>query len=107
MSDKIKKILRELKKGLVEIYGDQLKAVYLFGSFARGEGRLPDSDIDVMVVLKGEFNYWKTYERASNLIADLSLEHDVLISVKLASEARYAESQMPLYINVRREGVAV
>lgn len=107
MPDKIKSILRELKKGLVELYGDQLKAVYLFGSFARGEGRLPDSDIDVMIVLKGEFNYWKTYERASDLIADLSLEHDVLISVKLTSESKYAESQMPLYINVRREGVAV
>ena len=107
MPDKIKKILRELKKGLVEIFGDQLKAVYLYGSFARGEGRLPDSDIDVMIVLKGEFNYWKTYERASDLIADLSLENDVLISVKLTSEAKYAESQMPLYINVRREGVPV
>lgn len=107
MPDKIKKILRELKKGLIEIYGDQLKAVYLYGSFARGEGKLPDSDIDVMVVLKGEFNYWKTYERASQWIADLSLENDVAISVKLASETKYASSEMPLYINVRREGVAV
>jgi predicted nucleotidyltransferase len=107
MSNNIKKILRELKKGLVEIYGDQLKAVYLFGSFARGEGKLPDSDIDVMIVLKGEFNYWKTYERASELIASLSLENDVVISVKLASETRYAESEMPLYINVRKEGVPV
>jgi predicted nucleotidyltransferase len=35
MPNNIKRILRELKKGLVEIYGDQLKAVYLFGSFAR------------------------------------------------------------------------
>lgn len=50
MSENIKKVLRELKKGLAGIYGDQLKAVYLFGSFARGEGRTPDSDIDVMVV---------------------------------------------------------
>jgi predicted nucleotidyltransferase len=107
MSNNIKKILRELKKGLVEIYGDQLKAVYLFGSFARGEGKLPDSDIDVMIVLNGEFNYWKTYEQASELIANLSLENDVVISVKLASESRYIESEMPLYINVRREGVPV
>jgi predicted nucleotidyltransferase len=54
MPDNIKKILRELKKGLVQIYGDQLNAVYLFGSFARGEGKLPDSDIDVMIVLNGK-----------------------------------------------------
>lgn len=107
MPNNIKKILRELKKGLVEIYGDQLKAVYLFGSFARGEGRLPDSDIDVMIVLNGEFDYWEMDKRSSELVANLSLENDVLISTKLASEAKYAESKMPLYINVRREGVAI
>jgi predicted nucleotidyltransferase len=42
MPDKIKKLLRQLKQGLVEIYGDRLKVVYLYGSYARGgrEGRL-------------------------------------------------------------------
>lgn len=107
MPTNIKKILRELKKGLTEIYGSQLKAVYLFGSFARGEGKLPDSDIDVMVVLKGEFDYWEMDKRSSELVANLSLENDVVISTKLASETRYAESKMPLYINVRKEGVLV
>lgn len=107
MPRNIKRILRELKKGLIEIYGDQLKAVYLFGSFARGEGKLPDSDIDVMIVLNGEFNYWKTYERASKLIADVSLENDVVVSAKLASETKYTESKWPLYINVRKEGVLI
>ena len=104
---KLKKILHKLKKGLAEIYGEQLKAVYLFGSFARGEGKLPDSDIDVMIVLNGEFDYWEMDKRSSELVANLSLENDVLISTKLASEAKYAESKMPLYINVRREGVAI
>ncbi len=107
MPTNIKKILRELKKGLTEIYGDQLKAVILFGSFARGEGKLPDSDIDVMIVLKGEFDYWKTDKRSSKFVADLSLEYDVLISTKLVSERKYIESGMPLYINVRKEGVPV
>jgi len=107
MPTKIRKILQELKKGLVEIYGDQLKAVCLFGSFARGQGRLPDSDIDVMIVLKGKFNYWQEDRRSSELVAALSLENDVLISTKLASETQYNESKMPLYINVRREGVLI
>ncbi len=107
MPRNIRKILRELKKGLVKIYGDQLQAVILFGSFARGEGRLPDSDIDVMIVLKGEFNHREVSQRSSELIASLSLENDVLISRKFASENTYAHSKMPLYINVRNEGVAV
>ena len=107
MTDDIKKILRELKNGLVEIYGDQLKAVYLYGSYARGDAHPPDSDIDVMIVLKDKFNYWKTYDRCSQLVADISLENDVLISVKLATETQYNESKFPLYINVRKEGVAI
>lgn len=32
MPQNIKKVLRELKEGLVEIYGDQLKAMYLFSA---------------------------------------------------------------------------
>jgi len=103
----IKKILRELKKGLAEIYGDQLKAVILFGSYARGDARPPNSDIDVMIVLKGNFDYWEMDKRASELVAALSLENDVVISRKLASEADYASSKMPLYINVRKEGVLI
>ena len=107
MTDDIKKILRELKKGLAEIYGDQLKAVYLYGSYARGDAHPPDSDIDVMIVLKSEFDYWEASKRSSELIASLSLENDVVISRTFASETVYADSKLPLYINVRKEGVAV
>jgi uncharacterized protein len=107
MSEDIKKILRELKSGLVEIYGDQLKAVYLYGSYARGDAHPPDSDIDVMIVLRGEFDRWEVSKRASELVASLSLENDVVISRKFASDMQYANSKMPLYINVRKEGVAV
>ena len=107
MPGNIKKILSALKKGLAEIYGDQLKAVILFGSYARGDARPPNSDIDVMIVLKGEFDYWEQDKRLSELVANLSLENDVVISRKIASEANYASSKMPLYINVRKEGVLI
>lgn len=107
MPKNVQRILRELKKGLAAIYGDQLKSVILFGSYARGDAHPPDSDIDVMIVLKGEFDFWEQDKRSSELIASLSLKHDVLISAKLASETQYANSKMPLYINVRKEGVAV
>ena len=104
---KIKRILRDLKKGLVEIYGDQLKAVYLFGSFARGEGKLPDSDIDVMIVLDGEFNYSETRKRSIDFVASLCLEHDVVITRKFASVREYAENKMPLFANIRHDAVAI
>jgi len=107
MPRNIRTILRKLKKGLTEIYGDQLKAVILFGSYARGDARPPDSDIDVMIVMKGEFNYWEASRRSSELVASLSLENDVVISRKFTSETVYANSGMPLYINARKEGMTV
>jgi len=107
MSRSIDTILQQLKKGLAEIYGDQLKAVYLFGSYARGDAHPPDSDIDVMIVLKGNFDYAEVEKRSSEFIASLCLENDVLISWVFASDKDYQNSGMPLMLNVRAEGVAV
>ncbi|MFH1906158.1 MAG: nucleotidyltransferase domain-containing protein [Chloroflexota bacterium] len=103
----IKKLLRKLKKGLAEIYGSQLKAIYLFGSFAREEACPPDSDIDVMIVLNGEFNYWDVEKRSSEFVASLCLENDVVISRVFVSDTEYEHSKMPLLINIRQEGIAV
>ncbi len=99
--------MRELKKGLITIYGDQLKAVYLFGSFARGEGKLPDSDIDVMIVMNGEFNYSEIEKHSSEFITSLCLEHDVVISWFFVTESHYQQSKMPFILNVKDEAVAV
>ena len=103
----IKKILRELKKGLTQIYGDQLSAVYLFGSYARGEGRIPDSDIDVMVVLKDDFNRREVETRSIEFVASLCLEYDAVIMCKFITAKKYSDSKMPFMINVRRDAVAI
>ena len=55
MSEKLKAILAALRSHFEEIYGDRLVKMVLFGSQARGEADA-DSDIDVLVVLKGEVN---------------------------------------------------
>ena len=107
MPKNISKILRELKKGLVKIYGDQLKAVYLFGSVARNEGQLPDSDIDVMVVLNGEFNYREVEKLSIDFVALLCLEYEVVIICHFISDKRYVESEMPFMLNVRKDAVNI
>jgi predicted nucleotidyltransferase len=107
MPTNIRKILRELKKGLTKIYGDQLTAVYLFGSFARGEGRLPDSDIDVMIVLNGKFNRREVENRSIEFVASLCLEYDVVIICKFITSEKYADSKMPFMLNVRRDAVTI
>ena len=59
---KIKKILKEFKEKLVELYQEQLVDVLLYGSYARGEQR-EDSDIDIAVILKGKIEPFKEIDR--------------------------------------------
>jgi predicted nucleotidyltransferase len=103
----VEKILNELKQGLVRIHGDRIKAIYLFGSFARGEGRLPDSDIDVMVVLRGDFITREMENRSIDFVSALCLKYDVVIMCHFISDDRFTESKMPFMLNVRREAVSV
>ncbi|MBK7319966.1 nucleotidyltransferase domain-containing protein [Candidatus Villigracilis affinis] len=49
---RIRKLMKELKAALVRIYGDKLKGVYLYGSYARGDYRA-GSDVDVNDFAKG------------------------------------------------------
>lgn len=91
----------------MEIYGEQMKAVYLFGSFARGEGQLPDSDIDVMIVLNGEFDHREVEKRSIDFVASLCLEYDVVISWFFTSNAKYTQSRMPFMASVRKEAVTI
>jgi len=106
MPGHINKLLKELKSGLVRIYADELKAVYLYGSYARGEAG-PDSDIDVLVVLKGNFDYLEMLKRSEDFTISLCLENDVVISRAFVSEAEYKSKETPFLMNVRRDAVAV
>jgi predicted nucleotidyltransferase len=106
MPPEIKKVLRELKQGFHRIYGDALKEVYLYGSYARGDAQ-PESDIDVLLVLKGNFNYLEMLKLSDDFAVSVSLENDIVVSRAFASEQEFEKKQSPFLINVRREGIAV
>jgi predicted nucleotidyltransferase len=106
MSTSIREILNELRRRLETLYGDRLVKVILYGSHARGDAE-SESDIDVLVVLKGVVSAWLEIERTGKDVAELSLEHDVVISCLFMAEERYLTRNSPLLLNVRREGVPV
>jgi predicted nucleotidyltransferase len=101
----VRKLLAELKKGLTELYGQRLKAVYLFGSYARGDHN-ENSDLDVMIVLDTYKSYWDELVRSAELASDLSLEYDVTISRMIMTEEQWKKGDLPVLMNVRAEGVA-
>jgi uncharacterized protein len=102
----IQPILRELKAALQELYGERLKGLYLFGSYARGEAR-EDSDIDVAMVLDDFDSANSEISRTGALVADLSLEHECVVSLIPVRESDLRVRRSPLLLNLRREGAAV
>lgn len=101
---RIRKLIKELKDGLVRIYGDRLKAVYLYGSYARGDYR-QGSYVDVMILLSDYKNYWEELRRSTELASDVSLEYDVTVSRLIMKEIQWKESNMPVLRNIHKEGV--
>jgi predicted nucleotidyltransferase len=104
MRPTVKAILGELRQGLEGFYGDRLVRMVLYGSEARGDAQ-PGSDIDVLIVLRGDVCPCEEIARTSEVVAELSLRHDVVIVPAFVSEDQYEREQSPLLLNVRREGV--
>lgn len=98
--------LAELKVALRNLYGERLRGIYLFGSYARGDYR-EDSDVDVLIVLAGAVRPGEEINRYSRIVAEISLHHDLLISTVPVAEEWFRQQVEPLYENVMREGVAV
>lgn len=100
----IQKIIKDFKKEIIGIYGKRLVNVILFGSWAKGKGT-PDSDIDLLVVLDGEIIPGKEIDKMIDCITDLNLKYDTLISVVPVSKETYQETNSPLMLNVKKEGI--
>ena len=64
-------LLSELKIGLIGLYGERLKRLYLYGSYARG-----DQDEESDLCLLDQFDsYAREVARTGQLASDLSLKH--------------------------------
>ena len=87
-------------------YGERLSRVVLFGSRARRD-HAPDSDFDLLVVLKGEINRPTERKALHELIYPIDYENDSVVFCLAMDEERFAREQSALLMNVRKEGVAL
>jgi len=82
--------------------------VILYGSHVRGEAG-PDSDYDIFILVDGLLTR-EIEDRISFALYDLEYEVDVVLSVHVYEKSFFQSplgKVMPLFINVRAEGVRI
>jgi predicted nucleotidyltransferase len=105
-NSKLENTLTELRQTLHLEYGDRLVKIVLFGSQARNEA-VNGSDIDILIVLKGEVRPSDEILKTGGMIADLSLKYDQVISCIFMAEQRFLHHNNMLLRNIRHEGITL
>jgi predicted nucleotidyltransferase len=103
----LKIVFGKVTKEMKLIFGDKLKAVLVYGSYARGDYN-EDSDIDIFVLVDIEKFALSRYRTQVNYFASrLDLEYDIFLSIKLQDlfTFEYYREALPYYRNISAEGV--
>lgn len=103
IDDLLRRYVQEVRK----IYGNHLKSVILYGSYARGDFRA-DSDIDIMILVDlTDVELEKYWRQLSWITYDFNEEHDTDIKPIAKSDSHFKKwlGTYPFYTNVQKEGV--
>jgi predicted nucleotidyltransferase len=96
-------ITHRCKLILETYYGDQFRGLVLYGSTARQQAH-PSSDIDLLVLLNQPFDFFQELRQIIDLLYDVQLESERLISARPAAADAFDRGDIQLYRNARQEG---
>jgi predicted nucleotidyltransferase len=97
---------RTVATELCDLYGNRLRRVLLFGSWARGDAH-PEADVDVLVVLDRVESAWKELDAMEPILWRALKEGDVVVAAIPVGEEEFAASERPVLVRARTEGVDV
>lgn len=100
-------ILGEVYSVCTAILPYTIHDAYLYGSYARGDYN-EDSDVDILLTVDTDVGQIAQYRRSvSRAMSQLSLKHDVTISVTVKSLRLFRQyaDDLPFYRTVRKEGI--
>jgi len=102
-------ILDRIAKKAVDVFGEKLNNVYLYGSYARGD-QTSESDIDIMIIADVSSDELYKYKMPFLVeTSELGLENDIVITVSLKDFQtfnRYSDV-LPFYQNILKEAVSI
>lgn len=100
------RLLQEIRSRLHDVYGDRLCGVVLYGSEVRGSAE-PDSDIDVLVLLKGPVALWRDIRTITAALYPVQLEVIRPLDAMPVDVRDYEAGRAPVYRRAKREGIRV
>lgn len=98
-------LLAQARRRLEEHYGNRFAGLVLYGSVARGTAEA-ESDIDLLVLLRDELDYFRELRAVVSLLYPLQLEFERVISALPAAVEDYESGTLQLCRNAAREGFA-
>ena len=101
-----RELLNRIKRLLQPAFGERWAGLILYGSEARGESQ-PDSDIDLLVLLRGPFDDDQASWTCIRVLYPLVLELDRPIHAVPVDIQVYEAQEFPLYREARKEGIMV
>jgi uncharacterized protein len=100
-------VIKDFTETMKKHYGDRLAKIILYGSYARGDFN-EESDIDFMVILNDEeVRAMKETLYTNSEIYDLTLKHDILVSMFATSKKKFDVATKMFYQFVKKEGITV
>ena len=109
MAIEMQNLITEYVTAVKKIYGNHLKQVILYGSYARGD-YTKDSDVDIMLLVDLDESELEIFSDAlSELGFDYNVEYDIWMMpiVKNKKTFLHWSDIYPFYKNVKTEGISL
>jgi predicted nucleotidyltransferase len=100
-------IMKDISESLRLVYGDKLKEIILYGSYARGTAD-ESSDVDLLILVDANQSELNLYEeKLSDVSTSFALQYLKVFSLIDISykEYNFWKKDLPFYKNVEKEGI--
>ncbi len=103
------KLFLDVNKNMKKLFGSKLQKIILYGSYAQNKQN-KESDIDFLVLVDdNEKSLRKKKYRIADIMTNLSLNYDILVSITEDTYKQFKEYSdiLPFYKNISKTGVEI
>ncbi|MBR2215248.1 MAG: nucleotidyltransferase domain-containing protein [Selenomonadaceae bacterium] len=100
-------ICEQMVKSYQRIFGKDIREIYLYGSYARGDFD-EESDVDFAAIVDGErLSLQQEMKKLWGETAKIDLEYDVVTSPTVIPTEEFHKyiDELPYYRNIKTEGI--